>query len=307
MSASDKIDQLLADIQAKDNDIEEVVVEINDDVKEQKQKNKERKKEGKKKKLIIKDTELIRKKEQLEKDKAKMRKQVSKLQKQAGKETTKSAGKGSGAKAEGTGGGNKDGVRCYIRYNNQGNPYRICDDGKVPPPKKPPSKITPLIDPSEFADKYGGYANLSKEQTKTYHRLYMAKQRAEERDLQQGGEDFQDLIKAEKQKKKEIRKLEKLQKEQEVLERKENRKKYNADLAKLGSALKVRKKGDPVPIAVQALRDKYGIKSKVAKTLQQNTEEQKLLQENIKLLEKQADASTIKLKKKVGAVELSFD
>ena len=48
---------------------------------------------------------------------------------------------------------NEGNVRCYIRYNNQGNPYRICDGGE---PKdgfpKPPSQITAPITPQAFME-----------------------------------------------------------------------------------------------------------------------------------------------------------
>ena len=74
---------------------------------------------------------------------------------------------------------NPDGVRCYIRYNNMGIPYRTCNDAEGRKPRKPKSQITPQLTPEEFADQHGGYSNLSEGQTRTYHRLYMREKRLE--------------------------------------------------------------------------------------------------------------------------------
>tara|TARA_Y100001973_G_C5203934_1_gene339949 strand:- start:2375 stop:3289 length:915 start_codon:yes stop_codon:yes gene_type:complete len=291
---SDTIDKLLADLAGKDDEIEEIVMEINDDKKEQKEKNKERKKKGKKT-FIIKNTKLEREKEQLEKDKIKIRKRIADLEKQSGQKTNKVAGtkaKGT-AKAVGTGGGNKDGVRCYIRYNNAGNPYRICDDGAKPTPKKPPSKITPAIDASEFADKYGGYANLSKEQTKTYHRIYMANQREEERKFEEGGDDFKALVRATKEKEKEIKNLKKLKEKQDKQTKKENKKKFRADLKKLAPAQRH-------PKNINKLKEKYNIKDDVATNIKETANKIAEAESNIETLSEEIVDGKKKVSKSLG-------
>lgn len=299
-----QIDDLLKDLENKDGEIEIVEEKLKDEKKEQEAldktlKGEEKKKQKKRKVKIINKLEM--EKDELEKEKTKMRKQLAKLEKQAGKETNKVAGKGSSAKAVGTGGGNKDGVRCYIRYNNAGNPYRICNDKKGKEPRKPKSKITPPMDASEFAEKYGGYSNLSKEQERTYHRLYMAAMREEERKLEDGGEEFKQLVSATKQKKKEVKRLEKLEKEKQKIERKQNRKKYKEALDKL--VPKDRKN----PSIRKSLQEKYGVTPKQDKTIKEISDEEKLLKANIKALEEQESQATKELKSKVEDVELFFN
>jgi hypothetical protein len=92
-------------------------------------------------------------------------------------------------------------TRCYIRYNNQGRPYRICDDGK---PKaghpKPPDQITPLITPQEFLEERGkAYHELTDGQVREYHRLDMANRRKEEAQIKgDKGEERVEKWRAEK-------------------------------------------------------------------------------------------------------------
>tara|TARA_Y100001937_G_scaffold36481_1_gene52286 strand:+ start:10800 stop:11795 length:996 start_codon:yes stop_codon:yes gene_type:complete len=75
---------------------------------------------------------------------------------------------------------NPNNVRCFMRYNNQGNLYRVCDSGGKK--TKPPAQITPPISPEEFLNKINkGYSELTPNQTKEYHRLDMANRRFDER------------------------------------------------------------------------------------------------------------------------------
>lgn len=306
---SAQIDDLLQELEDKEGEIEVLEEKLEDNQKEEEnlKKTLKGKKKTRKVKIINKEENKIKEQIKEEKqEKAKMRKELAKLEKQAGKETNKVAGKGPTAKAKGTGGGNKDGVRCYIRYNNAGNPYRICNDkvGKEPP--KPKSTITEPIDPSEFAEKYGGYSNLSDEQTATYHRLYMARQRLEERKMEEGGEDLKALIVATKQKAKEVKKLEKLEKEQKKLQKKENKRKYQEEYKKLSRPDKRKNKDGSVSLAVKALQEKYGITKKQGKTLQQNTEQQVIIKANIKTLEEQQkellERDDVELDEKTGKI-----
>ena len=131
-------------------------------------------------------------------DKKKTRAQIKKLKEMA-EDTPKEGGpnrqpgtrKKGGAKANPQPPNvNPDGVRCYIRYNNMGIPYRTCNDAEGRKPRKPKSQITPQLTPEEFADQHGGYSNLSEGQTRTYHRLYMREKRLEEQKAMKGGEKY---------------------------------------------------------------------------------------------------------------------
>jgi chromosome segregation ATPase len=276
---SEAIKNLLADIDDNDGKIDIIEEKIEADIQGQKDLNKTLKKKKKKRKLIIKDNKLQKELEEAQKEKKKMRKQLAKLEKQAGKQTNKVAGKGSSAKAKGTGGGNPKGVRCFIRYNNAGNPYRICSDNKGKKPQKPKSVITEAIDPSEFAEKFGGYANLSDEQTATYHRLWMRKNRKEQAQIEEGGEQAVKIFQAEKQKAKEEKRLKKLEKEAEKLEKKQNREKFKAEVSKLVGNFVGKKE------QIEKLREKYGVKKNVAKQVKQNVSDVAEAESNIKTLE----------------------
>jgi hypothetical protein len=126
-----------------------------------------------------------------ESDKKKARKKIRKLKEDSGIKVSQKVGTGANAKANPQPPNiNKGGLRCYIRYNNMGTPYRICSDevGKKKP--KPPSQITPQISASDFANQHGGYANLSKSQVQEYHRLDMRARRGEEEKAREQGEKF---------------------------------------------------------------------------------------------------------------------
>lgn len=78
-----------------------------------------------------------------------------------------------------------DGVkRCFMRYGNQGQLYRVCSEGGDK--SKPPAVFTPLITPQQFIldlakknKKIKGYADLTSSQQQNYHRLDMANRREE--------------------------------------------------------------------------------------------------------------------------------
>lgn len=82
---------------------------------------------------------------------------------------------------------NPNDVRCFIRYNNQGNPYRICAKKSAgTDPKQPPAQITPPIPVNEFLDKLGKtYGELTEGQRREYHRIDMANRRFNDRALEQ--------------------------------------------------------------------------------------------------------------------------
>ena len=109
------------------------------------------------------------------------------------KESKKKKGKGrkrikvvtkSGTKGVSTG------ARCYMRYGNAGQLYRICK-GPPPPAKKPPAVFVPKLTPSAFVAKLmkgnksiKGYGDLSSSQKQNYHRLAMAQTRESMRENQ---------------------------------------------------------------------------------------------------------------------------
>ena len=72
-----------------------------------------------------------------------------------------------------------------------GTPYRICS-GNEPKAgfKKPKSQITPQISPEAFSKRHGGYANLTDNQRREYHRLDMRERRADEYEARDKGEKF---------------------------------------------------------------------------------------------------------------------
>lgn len=231
---------------------------------------------------------------ELNKQKKKVRRKIKELEKKAGKDEddakkiTKKL-----RKAKGTGGGNDSGVRCYIRYNNRGNPYRICDDGKNPAnKKKPPSVITPAISPEEFADKFGGYANLSKEQQRTYHRLYMRRVRKEESGDAEAGEQLASVVRAKKRLGKQQARQKKLEEQQKKIEKRDKIFKFKNDLKTNYTKIT---RGDNRG----RLLKKYGLTEgdikRKAKTLEENQNEIKEVQENIETEQEFIDKNIKKL------------
>ena len=76
---------------------------------------------------------------------------------------------------------NPNNVRCFMRYNNQGNIYRVCDSGGKNQ-DKPIAQITKPISVNEFLNKIGkSYGELTDGQAREYHRLDMANRRFQER------------------------------------------------------------------------------------------------------------------------------
>ena len=64
-------------------------------------------------------------------------------------------------------------LRCYMRYGNAGQAYRVCNnDSKFTPPDKPIAKIVAMITPQEFSERIGvPYTEMSSSQKSNYHRL----------------------------------------------------------------------------------------------------------------------------------------
>jgi len=257
------IDKLLKDLENIPDTSEKIEIKIKE-VKEQ-----------------IKELPEIDDNKELEKIRKEVRKKIKDLEKQAGKEIdpakqiTKTL-----RKAKGTGGGNDGGVRCYIRYNNRGNPYRICDDGQNPAnKKKPPSVITPAIDPEDFAEKFGGYANLSKEQQRTYHRLYMRRVRKENQAEAEAGEGVANVLRAQRRVAKEKARVEKLEAKQKKLEKNDKIFKFRAEMKNYSSAVRGGQKS--------RLLKKYGLspedigKKKAGTKLKENIDDVKQAQANI--------------------------
>lgn len=184
-----------------------------------------------------------------ESDKKRARKKVKKLQEKASgdKPPSLKVGTGSNAKANPQPPNiNPGNVRCFIRYNNMGTPYRICSDNEgKKPPKKPPSQITPQISPEEFATKHGGYSNLTDNQRREYHRLDMRERRGEEMKAREKGEKFI----------KEFREERKRQRKKDA-----NLKQAIKDLKKKGVKVKAQegksKKSDTVSKVIKKVNDK---------------------------------------------------
>lgn len=69
--------------------------------------------------------------------------------------------------------GNPDDLRCYMRYGNAGQQYRICNTphaGKKPAPRV--AKFTKIMTPQEFSEEVGNpYSKMSASQKENYHRL----------------------------------------------------------------------------------------------------------------------------------------
>lgn len=205
-------------------------------------------------------------KEATKSEKKTMRKKLAELSKLAGKEPkeggpSRAPGKGKNAKANPRPPNvNPDGVRCYIRYNSMGVPYRTCNDGKGKKPRKPPSQITPSQTPEEFAEQHGGYANLTKGQTQEYHKLWMREKRADDRKVREGGEEIlrlqQQLLREEKEKVK-LDRLEKKLKQAEKVKLREEYKEAEKDLIKqFGTRKNVGR------VRFRELREKYNQKTK---------------------------------------------
>jgi hypothetical protein len=106
--------------------------------------------------------------------------QLNKLRKQAGEKIVKT-NKISKAQPR-PANSNSNNVRCFMRYNNQGNLYRICDDGIGKSTPKKIAQITAPISPEKFMNDLGRtYGELTEGQRREYHRLDMAGRRYEDR------------------------------------------------------------------------------------------------------------------------------
>ena len=112
-------------------------------------------------------------------------------------------------------------VRCFMRYNNQGKPYRICNDkDSATKTNVKPAVFTPLISVDEFLKKRKKtYAQLTPGQKRAYHRIDMANRRKEERKLMEMNkkelEKFKNEIRAERKKEREAKEKAKAEKQKE--------------------------------------------------------------------------------------------
>lgn len=136
-------------------------------------------------------------------------------------------------------------VRCFMRYNNQGQLFRTCNNKKAGSTKKTkPAVITPLITPNEFIAKLNSertqtqkdkgfsysYANLTPAQRTNYHRLDMANRRQAERKVMKGNKEALETYKLEMKEEREKAKLKKLKLKEEKAKTKEAKKKLKAEL-----------------------------------------------------------------------------
>jgi hypothetical protein len=123
------------------------------------------------------------------------------------------------------------GARCYMRYGNAGQLYRICK-GPPPPTTKPPAVFVPKITPTAFVaklmrsnPKIKGYGDLSSSQKQNYHRLAMAQTRENMRENQALNHDEYKVFLAQKRAdlrldREEDRLRKQLAKEEKVIKRK---------------------------------------------------------------------------------------
>lgn len=137
-----------------------------------------------------------------EKAKARVRKyqkQLNKLTKQAtgkSKPNMNKVGKAQPRPAN----SNPNNVRCYMRYNNQGSIYRICNDGSTSS-SKPKAQITAPISVDAFMNNLGKtYGELTDGQAREYHRLDMANRRFAERGNQAEYQETIDSVLAQQRK-----------------------------------------------------------------------------------------------------------
>ena len=137
------------------------------------------------------------------------------------------------------------GVRCYMRYNNRGGAYRICSDMEnTKNLKKPPSDIIPKeeqISASDFAQKHGGYTNLTNEQHKTYHRIYMREIRKDGGGNPELAQKITQAVKLVRDMNRNQTKLLKLQQKAERLDKKNKVKEYRKQVKALPIAMRTNK------------------------------------------------------------------
>ena len=193
---SDKIESVLNELEKKSKNIavniEEIIEEPdNDDDKKQKENLKKIKKQTKQ---IKQTAQKLNDKEispsEAQKRVKKYQRTLQKLNKQSG--NTQNIGVISKAIPRPKN-NNPNDVRCFIRYNNQGNPYRICSAGGKS--KEPPAQITPPIPVEEFLNKLGRtYGELTEGQRREYHRIDMANRRFDDRERNAPARDALDEV-----------------------------------------------------------------------------------------------------------------
>tara|TARA_R100001086_G_scaffold243116_1_gene171613 strand:- start:11626 stop:12537 length:912 start_codon:yes stop_codon:yes gene_type:complete len=251
------------------------------------------------------EKKLISKAKKNVKDAKKLRRKVKVLKKQAGEPAPPNMNKVKKAQPRPPN-NNPQGLRCFIRYNNQGRPYRICDEGnEKTKAKKPPSQITPHISPQQFLqDIDKTYIELTENQRNEYHRLDMAKRRAEERLDDDVQKLYQEGIKAKRRVRKEQVALNKLKEREDKIEQRIKEKDFKAYLKTLNYK--------PKGLALKEERKKFGLKEKTQKdklkSIQKDiAEQQQEIQDNKDDLKQAQDnyAKVFKTTKK--SMTLTFD
>lgn len=244
------------------------------------------------------------------KDVKKIRRTIKVLQKQAGAPAGQQMNKVKKAQPR-PANSNEGNVRCYIRYNNQGNPYRICDGGE---PKdgfpKPPSQITAPITPQAFMEHLDKtYIELTDGQRGEYHRLDMANRRLEERMDDKVAEQYAKVIKNQRKVRKAQARLNKLEGKEDDLQDKKKEQDFKAELKKMGPADVRRKKGSE---AYKQFRKDFGLKEdklqkRFGKAKQATAEQQQELQDAKDDYKTSQGKYQLQFKKSSKPVSVAFD
>lgn len=205
------------------------------------------------------------------------------------------------------------GVRCYIRYNNRGGAYRICSDmDNEKNKKKPPSDIIPpeeRISASEFAKKHGGYSNLTNEQHKTYHRIYMREIRKDGGGSSEIAQKLGEALKLSRRLNKEQEKLTKLKQKQQRIESRKKLMKYRERVKKLGKAMRTEANKKKIAEELGINAEDFKLINKTAVNNQEDIDQlEGVVQENLEALNNLVkDTPGVSLKQEKKKVELFFD
>lgn len=113
-------------------------------------------------------------------------------------------------------------IRCYMRYGNAGQLYRVCNtDKKFTPKDKKVAILTPLITQEEFVDKVGRpYSKMSSSQQQNYHRLASARAMRDKREEEKkqstyNKEEYKDYIESRKTMNKDFKERQQLLREKQ--------------------------------------------------------------------------------------------
>mgnify|MGYP003149477470 CR=1 FL=1 len=205
-----------------------------------------------------KEKQLISKANQNLKDVKKLRRKIKIIKSQAGETPAQNMNKISKANPRPPN-NNPQGLRCFIRYNNQGRPYRICDEGNAKTKAiKPKSQITPVITPQQFLkDIDKTYIELTENQRNEYHRLDMANRRQEERLDDKQQKVFRDAVKQKRKVRRQQVALNKLKEREEKQKERLKEQDFKKYLKTLGYK--------PNKEQVKQERKKFGLKEKTQK------------------------------------------